>query len=92
MATLLGSIFLDTKLDADFVYAFLVSKVREIANENRTLESLKDIVLKALAAIDYLLLLDLFELPVEDISYMSTQTIVQTADEVESSLTRTANC
>jgi CRISPR-associated Csh1 family protein len=82
-ATLMGSIFLDTTLDADFVYAFLISKIRETANENRTPESLKDIVLKALAAIDYLLLLDLFELPVGDTSYMSIQTNVRQADEVK---------
>jgi CRISPR-associated protein Cas8b/Csh1 subtype I-B len=79
----MGSIFLDTTLDADFVYAFLISKIRETANENRTPESLKDIVLKALAAIDYLLLLDLFELPVGDTSYMSIQTNVRQADEVK---------
>lgn len=82
MATVLGSIFLDAKLDSEFVYAIIVSKVREVATQNRTLESLKDIVLKALAVIDYLLLLDLFELPMEDVNYMTTQTIDGKTDEV----------
>ena len=81
--TLMGSIFLDTKLESDFVYTFLINKIREIANKSRTPESLKDIVLKALAAIDYLLLLDLFELPVGDTSYMSIQTNDRQADEVK---------
>lgn len=82
MATVLGSIFLDTKLDSEFVYAILVSKVREVANKDRTLESLKNIVLKALTVIDYLLLLELFEIPMEDVNYMATQTIDGKADEV----------
>ena len=83
MATVLGSIFLGTKLDSEFIYAIVVSKVREVANKDRAIESLKDIVLKALAVIDYLLLLDLFELPMEDVNYMTTQTIdCKAADEV----------
>lgn len=82
IAIVLGSIFLGTKLDSEFVYALLVSKVREIANKNRSLKSLKDIVLKALSVIDYLLLLGLIELPMEDINHMTTQVNDSKADEV----------
>jgi CRISPR-associated protein Csh1 len=73
MATILGKIFLDVRLEPEFVYAALISKIREIANKERNLESLKGIVLKALATINYLLFVDLFELPVGDTYYMAIQ-------------------
>lgn len=82
-AILMGSIFMDTKLDANFVFAFLIRKIREIGNKNRAPEALKDIVLKALAAIDYMLLLDLFERPMGDTSYMGIQTNDVHADEAK---------
>jgi CRISPR-associated Csh1 family protein len=83
MTSLLDSIFLDIKLDSGFVYSILLSKIKEIANKNRTPESLKDIVLKALAIIDYLLLLNLFELPMGDTSYMATQPTDSNSEEVK---------
>jgi CRISPR-associated Csh1 family protein len=73
MALLLSSVFLGAELNSEFIYKLLGEKIREIASGKAELEAVKDIVLKALAMIDYLTNLGLLELPTESIQHMSTQ-------------------
>jgi CRISPR-associated Csh1 family protein len=74
VAAILSSIFMDRKLDSEFVWKLLAERVREETKGKTPLENLKHIILKALAVIDYLALLGLIDVHSESIRSMNTQT------------------
>jgi len=75
VAAILSSIFLDRELDSEFIWKLLAEKVREETKGKTPPENLKQIILKALAVIDYLALLGLINVHSESIRYMNTQTM-----------------
>jgi len=81
IAAILSNIFLDRKLDSEFLWKLLAEKVREVMNSENQLENLKCVGFKALAVIDYLAQLGLIDLPSESTVYMSMQTDGDAVDE-----------
>jgi len=82
-AAIMSNIFLNRELDSEFIWKLLAERVREETKDKNPLENLKQIILKALAVIDYLALLGLINVRSESIRGMSRQTIDgEMADDV----------
>jgi CRISPR-associated Csh1 family protein len=81
MASLLSDIFLGTKVNADLIYNMLAQRIRERASKAEP-EALKQIVLRALAIMDFLSNLELVDLPAGGTEQMSYQVDDPMVDDV----------